>query len=179
MFLPPKSLLLIIDVQGNLAYRMHDKDNLFKHLQGLIQAAQILAIPIIATEQVPEKIGSTVPEIANYLKGVSPIIKQSFSCYLSEDFKRALKSLRRKQIIVAGIETHVCVYQTVADLLENKYDVQVVADAVSSRTFENKLLALNRVKFLGAHLTSTEMIICELMRTSSHPQFKNLLKLIK
>ena len=179
MFLPSKSLLLIIDVQGNLAYRMHEKENLFKHLQALIQAAQILDIPIILTEQVPEKIGATVPEIRQHLKNISAIKKTSFSCWLSKDFKKQLKSFRRRQIIVAGIETHVCVYQTVHDLLKAKYDIQVVADAVSSRTFENKLLALNRIKFLGADLTSTEMMICELLRTSAHPKFKDVLKLMK
>ena len=179
MFLPSKSLLLIIDVQGNLAYRMYEKESLFKNLQALIQAARILEIPILLTEQAPEKIGVTIPEISQSLQGITPIKKTSFSCWLSENFKKQLKSFRRRQIIVAGIETHVCVYQTVHDLLEAKYDIQVVADAVSSRTLENKSLALDRIKSLGAMTTSTEMVICELLRTSAHPKFKDVLKLIK
>ncbi len=179
MFTPDKSVLLIIDVQGQLARLMHDKENLFKNLQALIQAAQILEIPIIVTEQAPEKIGATVPEINQCLQGISPIEKASFSCCLSNNFKKQLKSFHRRQIIVAGIETHVCVYQTVHDLLKQKYDIQVVANAVSSRTLENKTLALERIKFLGATLTSTEMMICELLRTSVHPKFKDVLKLIK
>ena len=89
------------------------------------------------------------------------------------------KKIKRKQIIIVGIETHVCVYQTVCDLVESKYEVQVVADAVSSRTQENKELALERIKAVGATLTSTEMIICELLRTTEHKKFKDILSLIK
>ena len=179
MFTIEKSLLLVIDVQGKLARLMFDKEQLFRNIQALIQMARFLEIPILYTEQVPEKIGPTIPEIANYLHNLPPIRKASFSCCQEEEFLKKLEFYKRPQIIVCGMETHVCVYQTAADLLEHKYEVQVVADAVSSRTKENKQLALEQLKGLGAALTSAEMIGCELLRTSQHEKFKEILSLIK
>jgi nicotinamidase-related amidase len=179
LFSPKTSVLVVIDVQGKLAYLMHDKDKLFRHLEALIKAAQYLDIPIIFTEQVPEKIGSTVPEIARLFPTQTPIIKETFSCCGSSEFNSALAKLKRKQIVICGIETHVCVYQTVADLTRQKFELQVVADAVSSRREENKNIALARMAYLGVDLTSTEMLATELLRTSKHPKFKEVLKLIR
>ncbi|MCR4337766.1 MAG: isochorismatase family protein, partial [Candidatus Omnitrophica bacterium] len=90
-----------------------------------------------------------------------------------------LRNQKRSQVIVAGIETHVCVYQTVADLLIKKFEVTVVCDAVSSRSSENRQIALDRMKTLGAYLTSMEMMVCELLRGAGHPKFKEVLSLIK
>jgi nicotinamidase-related amidase len=179
LFSPQKSVLVVIDVQGKLAYLMHDKARLFRHIEALIKTAQYLDIPIIFTEQAPEKIGSTVPEISHLFPSQVPLIKETFSCCGSATFSSALTKLKRKQIIICGIETHVCVYQTVADLIRQKYDLQVVADAVSSRTNENKDIALARMTALGVDITSTEMLATELLRTSKHPKFKNVLSLIR
>ncbi len=179
MFTIKNSILLVIDVQGNLAHKMHEKEILFRHIKALINAAHILKIPIIYTEQVPEKIGSTVVEIAEHLKEVVYFDKVSFSCCGNPQFSAELKKLKRKQIIVCGIETHVCVYQTVADLLAADYEVQIVADAVSSRAADNKHWAIERMKQDGALLTGTEMIITELLKTSAHPKFREILNLIK
>ena len=179
MFRIQNAVLLIIDVQGKLASLMHEKGQLFTRLKGLIRAAQILEIPIIYTEQVPEKIGKTVPEVAELFKNQPPITKTSFSCWGSDPFQKKLLGLKRKQIFVAGIETHVCVYQTVADLLEAKFEVQVVADAVSARSCSNHQIAIERMKTLGAGITCLEMITCELLRTADHAQFKDILALIK
>ncbi len=178
-FSPDDSILIVIDVQGRLAYLMHHQDILFKHIQALILAADCLKIPIIFTEQVPDKIGFTIPEVANYFNNRTPIIKKSFSCFGSKEFQKTLSDLKREQVILCGIETHVCLYQTAVDLLEAKYQVQVVADAVSSRTQANKEAALHRIENFGATLTSTEMLICELIKTSEHPKFKEILKLIR
>jgi len=179
MFSIEKSVLVVVDVQGNLARLMHDQEKLFLHVQGLIKACRMLEIPLIVTEQVPEKIGATVPAIAGHFNGVKPIPKKSFSCFLCEPFVAELKSYKRKQVIVCGIEAHVCVYQTAADLLDNGYTVSVVADAVSSRTAENRAYGLERMAALGAAVTCTEMILMELLRTSAHPKFKDILSLIK
>ncbi len=179
MFTPENTVLLVIDVQGRLAYLMHEKEKIFKHIQALIQMARHLSIPIIYTEQVPEKIGVTIPEIKNSLQDHQPIIKKTFSCCGEPQFLKHLSSFKRKQIIVCGIETHVCVYQTVSDLLDKKYSIQVVLDAISSRTKENNDLAIDRMKMLGAVMTSTEMIATELLRTSAHPKFKEILNLIR
>src|ERR1044072_7242970 len=103
MFTGDQSILLVIDIQGNLAYRMHEKEALFKNARALIRAAQVLDIPIILTEQAPDKMGKTIPEIAEALT-VEPIKKATFSCGIEEAFIKKLKSLKRKQIIVIGIE---------------------------------------------------------------------------
>ncbi len=179
MITTKNSVLIVIDVQGNLAYRMHDKEALFKNIRSIIKACKTLSIPIIYTEQAPEKIGSTVPEIVEFLTDVPLIKKRSFSCCAEKDFPNALKILKRSHVIVVGIETHVCLYQTVRDLLDKKYQVQVVADAVSSRTLENKEIALKRMGSIGAVLTSTEMLATELLITSAHEKFKDVLNLIR
>lgn len=179
MFTIENSILLIIDVQGKLAPLMHDKERVIRHIQGLIQAAQHLAIPIIFTEQVPEKIGPTIPELTRLLHHHKPIVKTAFSCCGEKEFTEHLRQINRHQVIVTGIETHVCVCQTVSDLLAMDYHVQAVADAVSSRALENKAIGLRRMESLGAVITSAEMIITELIRTSRHPKFKEILGLIK
>lgn len=179
MFSADHSLLLVIDVQGKLAQIMHERDRVYRNLIALIKAAKILNVPIIHTEQAPEKIGPTVSEIAQHLTNLTPIKKTSFSCCGSTEFLHELTKFNKQQIIVAGIETHVCVYQTVVDLMERKYRVQLVADAVSSRTRENKEIALERIKSSGIPLSSTEMIICELLKTAEHKNFKDIMSLIK
>ena len=179
MFKIDNSALVVIDIQGKLATLVHEKERTYKNVQALIKAAQILDIPILWTEQVPEKIGPTIEEIASLLHYLKPIHKKTFSCYLEKAFADALRKTNRKQIIICGIETHVCVYQTVADLVAQNFEVQVVADAVSSRTKENKDLALERIRATGATLTAAEMIMCELLRSSEHPRFKEVLSLIK
>jgi nicotinamidase-related amidase len=178
MFLTENAILIVMDVQGKLAHLMHNKKELFDNIRILIQAAVHLDIPILHTEQVPKKIGSTIPEIAKALGNKQPIAKSTFSCCGQQPFLQQLHALKRKQVIVTGIETHVCVYQTTADLMDLQYEVQVVADAVSSRTFENKQLGLDRIQTLGGIITSTEMIVCELLKTAEHEKFKDIINLI-
>jgi nicotinamidase-related amidase len=171
--------LVIVDVQGKLAGLMHDKDTLFKNLRILIQSAKILALPVLWCQQVPAALGPTVPQIAELLTDAEPINKSCFSCCLNDEFNNKLKSLGTKQVLLAGIETHVCVYQTAIDLLTAGFEVDVVADAVSSRTLENRQIALNRLASEGAKITSTEMAMFEILRTSDHPNFKQIAKLVK
>ena len=172
-------ILIVIDVQGKLATLMQEKDQLFFHLRAMTQAAKIFNIPIIYTEQAPEKIGKTVSPVRDLLTDQQPIEKKSFSCCGSKDFLLQLESLKRNSIIIMGIETHVCVYQTVSDLLKQRFHVEVVVDAVSSRSQLNTDIALERMKDLGAQLTTTEMIICELLKTAEHEKFREIMKLIK
>jgi len=179
MFSPENTILLVIDIQGKLARLMHNRNELFRNVATLIQTASHLEIPTIVTEQVPEKIGTTIPEITKLIKYYQPITKASFSCCGEDRFIQELETLNRKQIIVTGIETHVCVVQTISDLLNMQYEVQVVGDAVSSRTEANKQFGLDRAGALGAGITCTEMIICELLKTCKHPRFKDVVGLIK
>ncbi len=179
MFSPENVILLIIDIQGKLAHLMHEKKELFRNAATLIRAASLLQIPAIVTEQVPEKIGKTITEITKALGDYQPISKTCFSCCGHDLFMKELEKFNRKQIIVIGIEAHVCVYQTVSDLINKHYEVQVVGDAVSSRTELNKRFALERIQSLGGGITSTEMVICELLRICEHDQFKEVVDLIK
>jgi nicotinamidase-related amidase len=171
--------LLVIDVQGNLAHAMHQKETLFAHLTTLIRGAQMLDLPIIVTEQYPKGLGPTIPEIADLLPGMQPISKVAFSCCGEERFMQALTTLNRSHVLVAGIEAHVCVYQTAADLLRQGYEVEIVTDAVSARTASNRDIGLARMKACGAHLTSVEMALFELMKVAGGEQFKAIQKLVK
>jgi len=172
--------LLIIDVQGKLAQLMHQKEKLFANLEKIIKGAQVLELPLIWTEQVPEKLGPTSPELAELLiRSAQPISKASFSCCGVEPFVSALAQTKRRQVLVTGIETHICVYQTSVDLLAQGYEVQVVADAVSSRTAENRQLGLDRMHSAGAVLTSTEMALFELLRVAEGDKFRQISKIVK
>jgi nicotinamidase-related amidase len=179
MFKQENSVLLIIDVQGRLAQMMHKRNSLFKHIKIMIQAAQILNIPILWVEQYPQGLGKTVKEIGDLLKNQKAHNKTTFSSCGDSAFYKNLYALDRKQLIVTGIETHVCVYQTVIDLLQANFTVAVNQDAVSSRKKSNKLLGLERLVQAGAIKTSTEMLLFEIMKTSEHPEFKKISSLLK
>jgi nicotinamidase-related amidase len=171
--------LVVVDIQGKLAQLMADKETLFKNARILIQAAKILEMPVLWCQQVPEALGPTAPEIAELLTSVESIDKASFSCAAHEPFNVKLQALGRTQVLLCGIETHVCIYQTAMDLLQQAYDVTVVADAVSSRTAENRQVALARLAAEGAAVACTEMVLFELLKTAQHPQFKPIARLVK
>jgi nicotinamidase-related amidase len=171
--------LTVIDVQGKLAQLMHGREALFKNIQILIQAAKILEIPILWCQQCPDALGPTVPEIAQHLTDIEPINKAAFSCCGAEQFNAGLKELERNQVVLCGIETHVCIYQTAMDLLRQDFNVSIIADAVSSRTLENKQIALNRLAAEGVNISSMEMALFELLKTAEHSKFRQIAKLIK
>lgn len=172
------SALLIIDVQGKLAESMNNSSALFHNLSVLIQGAKLLSIPIVWVEQLPEKLGKTHSDITQYLPG-KPIVKSTFSAWGDDDVRSKIENTNRRNWIVAGIECHVCVYQSVRDLLKMHYEVHVVSDAVSSRTLENKALGLQVMQTAGAKLTSTEMVLFELQQRAEGDIFKQLIKLVK
>ena len=171
--------LTVVDVQGKLAQLMHGKKAVFKNIQILIQAAKILEIPILWCQQCPDALGPTVPEIAQLLDGNEPVNKAAFSCCGEDKFNTKLNELARKQVLLCGIETHVCIYQTAIDLLRQDFHVEVIADAVSSRTMENKQTAINRLDAEGAKITCTETALFELLKTAEHPKFRQIARLIK
>ena len=171
--------LTVVDVQGKLAQLMHGREALFKNVQILVQAAKILEIPILWCQQCPDALGPTVPEIAQLLDENEPINKSAFSCCGDEQFNARLKDLARNQVLLCGIETHVCIYQTAVDLLQQNFHVNIIADAVSSRTIENKQIAINRLAAEGAGISCTEMALFELLKTAEHTKFRHIAKLIK
>lgn len=173
------SCLSIVDVQGKLAQLMHHKEILFANIQILIKAAKILNIPILWCQQVPQALGPTIPEIATLLEDNNPIDKATFSCCDNEKFNSELKKLNRNQILLCGIETHVCIYQTAVHLRQAGYEVTVIADAVSSRTQSNKTFALNKIQSMGMDISTTEMALFELLKTAEHPSLRQIAKLVK
>jgi nicotinamidase-related amidase len=179
MFFIDKTVLILVDVQGKLARMMYDRETLFDSLGTLISGMKILGVPIIWMEQIPSKLGPTVDEIRQLMTGESPIPKISFSCCKEPVFMDTFKNLSRNQVLIAGIETHICVFQTVRDLLLNDCEVQVVSDCVSSRTKENKTLGLQRIVQAGARITSVEMIFFELLQQAQGEHFRKIINLIK
>lgn len=173
-----RAVLVVIDVQGKLAGMMCDPHYL-RHVQGMIKIAQILDFPILVTEQAPEKIGGTVPEIKGMFQSFGPIVKQTFSCCGEPGFMVELNRLRRSLVIVCGIESHVCVYQTVRDLCGLGHDVHLVSDAVSSRSKHNEQIGIERCAQSGAIITSLEMLVTELIRSTAHPRFREIMSLLK
>ena len=179
MFESGQTVFVLVDVQGKLASLMQDRDSLYRNLDMLLRGMLALRVPVIWMEQIPEKMGPTIPELAAHLDGMTPIAKSSFSCCGSDAFLQALKQTGARQVVLAGIETHVCVYQTTRDLLDLGLEVDVVADAVSSRSATTRDIALRRIAAAGAGLTSAESILFELMRTAEHPAFRDVLKIVK
>jgi len=173
------SLLLVIDIQESLARVMHGKEGLFENLQKIIRGAGILGVPLIVTEQVPEKLGTTIPEISPLLGDVTPIPKSSFSCCGEERFMKELDYAKRGQVLVAGIESHVCVYQTAVDLVRKGYEVHLLTDCISSRTEANRLLGIERMREEGAKITGTEMSLFELMRVAGGDRFREISRMVK
>ncbi len=174
-----QAALVLIDVQGKLASLMHEREALFDHLQRLIQGVRALDLPVLWLEQYPQGLGPTVPEVARLLSDLQPLAKTSFSAWGCAAFRDRLAATGRRQILLAGIEAHVCVYQTAVDLLAAGYSVEVVCDAVSSRTAANRQLGLERMRAAGALWTGVEMALFELLRTAEAPAFKTLARLVK
>jgi len=174
-----RTVLVLVDVQGKLAQMMYQRDELFRNLQILARGMQLLGVPIILMEQTPEKLGSTVPEVDAVLEDIEPIEQKTFSCGGAVEFRARMKELEPSDVVLAGIETHVCVYQTAADLIDQGYGVHLVIDAVSSRAESNREAGVRRILSDGGHATTTEMLLFELQRSAEGDVFRELIKLVK
>jgi nicotinamidase-related amidase len=180
MFQPEKTVMLLVDVQGQLAQLMYERESFFSQLEKMIKGMQILGVPIIWMEQIPAKLGPTTDRIAALMpKDQAPIDKESFSCCGEPKFMAAFEAVGRSQVLITGIETHICVFQTGAALMEKGCQVQVVADCVSSRSRDNKKIGLGRLASEGAKITSVEMAFFELMKAARGEAFKQVVTLIK
>lgn len=173
------AVLVVIDIQGKLSTLMHKQERLFKNVTRMINGAKALNIPIVWTEQIPDKLGQTAPEIKAELEGVELLTKTTFSCCGGPGFNEKLKELGRKQILVTGIETHVCVYQTCIDLINDGYEVYLVKDAVSSRFKENYRIGAERIKDAGGVMTSVEMSLFEMLKVAEGDEFKKVIQIVK
>lgn len=173
------TVLVIIDVQEKLMPVIDGAKGVVRNVERLVRGAAILTIPVIVTEQYVKGLGPTVAPIREALADYRPIEKDCFSAHGCPAFTAQLAALERRQILVAGVETHVCVYQTVVDLIAAGFEVTLVADALSSRTVENKEIALKRMISEGAKLSSTEMALFELTGVSATDEFRSISRLIK
>jgi nicotinamidase-related amidase len=172
-------VLVVIDVQGKLATLMHRKQEFFTNLVRMIRGARVLDIPILWNEQLPDKLGSTIPEVQDELKDMVPLVKSTFSCCGNDDFMRQLSELKRKKVLLVGMETHVCVYQTAVDLLQSGFEVHLVVDAVSSRTPENIQVGVGAIEARGGRITSVEMALFEMLQVAEGAAFKDTIKIVK
>lgn len=170
------SLILVIDVQEKLLNAVFNKDLLAKKAKIVVDAANILSLPIIVTEQYPKGLGETVDGIKNSAKVFE---KTAFNALSDPLLLSELKQSGKNQIIIFGIETHICVHQTVAALIEAGFDVTVVKDACGSRTEAEYLAALTCMEKNGAKIKTTEMVLFELLKSAKHPSFKEIQSLIK
>jgi nicotinamidase-related amidase len=180
-FEPEQCALVVIDIQEKLLAPIFQKEQLVRNSQLLIRAGGILKIPTLVSTQYAKGLGGIVPEIASLLPGTDAIDKTMFSCFGSDVFCSLLKRLpgSRNTLLLCGMESHICVTQTALAALREGYLVHVASDAVSSRTEWNWKIGLERMRAAGAVISSTEMMIYELMRSSSSAAFKELLPHLK
>ncbi len=170
---------LIIDIQEKLFPVMHDKENLRIQNEKLIKGLQELSINIEVTQQYPKGLGPIITPLREMIQDFTPYDKISFSCCDDPDFFNQLESTEKKNILVAGIETHVCILQTTLDLLEKGYQPVIIEDCVSSRHLPDKEIAIARMRQEGAIISSLESILFELCRYAGTEEFKAISRLIK
>jgi nicotinamidase-related amidase len=170
-----RAALVVVDVQEAFRPAVGEFDTVAANAGVLAQGARALGLPVVVTEQYPKGLGETVPEVAGHLDGVARHPKTVFSAARAEGFDLD----GRDQALVCGIETHVCVQQTVQDLLDAGVEVHVAADATSSRTALNRRLGLEKMERSGAWVTSTEMALFELVGEAGTPEFKTIQALVK
>jgi nicotinamidase-related amidase len=174
-----KSVLVVVDIQEKFVSAIHEADRVINNTTKLIQAANMLKIPVICTEQYPRGLGHTVDSLKEYLTEASFFEKTTFSCCHDDEILKYMNSLNKKQVIVTGIECHVCVNQTVHDLLYLDYIPHVIADAVSSRHPYNYEMGLQKMQNSGAVISTTEIALFECLKNAKNEKFKDIQKLIK
>lgn len=178
----PDSVLVVVDIQQRLAIAMPKgvRDRVIEQVNILSTAADVLKVPVLVTEQYPKGLGVTEPSLAEQLPvGTAIFEKTTFSCADVEDFMQALTATGCKQVILTGMETHICILQTALDLQSLGYQVFVIEDAVSSRMKGNQYNALHRMRHAGVIISNVESILFEWLGDARHPDFKKLTKLIQ
>jgi len=174
-----KAVLVVIDIQERLVLAMKKKDKVYENTLHLIEAAKLLNIPIVVTEQYPKGLGPTVDEIKECLPQYSPLEKVTFDCCRGDGFLEKIASLKRGHIILTGMETHVCVLQTCLSLLKEGYFPHLVSDAVCSRNKDDYLTAKELMRDAGAVITCTETVLFQLLEKAGTAEFKTISKRIK
>ncbi len=171
--------LVVVDMQGNLVEQVQQSRQLVGKIQMLIKGAQLLNMPILWLEQAPTKLGPTVPSIAKLLSDQQPISKHAFDACSSAEFLSYVKAANVRSWLVCGVEAHICVYQTAQSMVKLGYYVEVVSDAVSSRSEDDVVLTLNKCHQQRVGITGVEMCLYELLGDCLSEEFKSILKLVK
>ncbi len=179
MFTAETTALIVIDVQGKLARSMYNAEGMLQGITRAVQGAQILDIPVLYIEQYPQGLGPTLPEVSELLGDQAPLSKTTFDCCGNPEIVSAIAALNKPNLLVCGLEAHICVYQSVRSLISHGYDVEIITDAISSRTAENRSLGLARMQSAGARATSVEMCLFDLVQDAASPAFRQLLPLFK
>ncbi len=172
------TVLVVIDIQEGFRPAVIDFDSVAASTATLVQAANVLQLPVLVTEQYPKGLGGTVQEVAEYLPEISPIEKTCFSAAGVDQFMKALDETMRKQVLLCGVESHVCVWQTADDLLASGFKVHVARDAVTSRTDVNIQTGLQKMERSGAVITTVETALFELLGRAGTDEFKAIQKLV-
>jgi len=174
-----RSVLVVVDIQERFRDLIHGMDQVLDGTSNLIKFSQQLDIPILVTEHYSRGLGVTVNEIRNLFKPLKPLEKIHFSCAGDQGFKRALAGTGRDQIILCGIEAHVCIYQTAADLIREGKQVAVAVDAVSSCSAANRQIGLNRMSEIGVQSMGVQMLMFEMLHKAGTSEFKAVSRLLK
>ena len=173
------SLLLIVDVQDGLARAIDQSALRIHRTRLLLEAARRLAVPTIVSEHVPDKLGRTDPRLALLLDGAEVLGKRAFSCWRDPMLRTAIEAAGRRQIVVCGMETHVCVLQTALDLVAAGFATYLAADAAGSRREEDRSLAIERLRGHGVDIATSEMVVFEWLERAEGDAFKALIGLVK
>ncbi len=173
------TVLLIVDIQEKLAVVMKERDKVVKNNLHLIELAKMINMPVMVTEQYPKGLGTTVTELREAIPSYRPVEKMTFDCCGQPTFLGELKEHKRKNVVLTGMETHICVLQTCIGLLGGGINVHLVQDAVCSRTKENWKTGVELMRDAGAVVTSTETVLFQLLKVAGTEEFKKISKRIK
>lgn len=175
-----RSILVVVDVQERMMPVIDRADEVLENTLRLVRGLTALSVPMLVTEQYPKGLGTTVPALQEALgQWYRPIEKMSFSAAGEMRFMQQFETAAREQVLICGVEAHVCVYQTAQDLRNLGWQVEVVTDAVSSRRRSNKELAIQKLISMGVGVTSVEMALFELMQRADIPEFREVSRLVK
>lgn len=173
------AVLVVVDVQEKLFPVIRDNEALARRIRTLMEGARLLGVPVIVTEQYTKGLGKTIPALREAAEGATVLEKLAFSCGRDDGFTQALRDTERRQVILCGIETHICVMQTALDVIAQGWDAFVVTDATGTRLPQSQPVGLERMRAAGAIPTTTEGVLFELMERCDHDAFKSILGLVR
>ena len=177
---PDEAILVVIDMQEPFLRHIHERERVIKNVCGLLRGIKILRVPIVSTVQNFKVMGDVIPEVKALLPPLLPAFgKMTFSCYADPGFASEVNRSGRKQVLLCGIESHICVAQTALGMLASGFQVHVCADAVSSRTPENWRIGIEKVRQAGGLVTSLEMVLFEMLREAGTADFREILEIVK